>query len=59
MPFRWLIATYSCCRMAVSASTLLWEWADYTKAAYPWMNALEAKAALGKAVSGYKHEATH
>jgi hypothetical protein len=45
--------------MAVSASTLLWEWADYTKAAYPWMNALEAKAALGKAVSGYKHEATH
>jgi hypothetical protein len=28
------------------------------KAAYPWMNALEAKAALVKAVSGYKHEAT-
>jgi hypothetical protein len=27
------------------------------KAAYPWMNALEAKAALVKAVSGYKHEA--
>jgi hypothetical protein len=26
------------------------------KAAYPWMNALEAKAALVKAVSGYKHE---
>jgi hypothetical protein len=26
-------------------------------AAYPWMNALEAKAALVKAVSGYKHEA--
>jgi hypothetical protein len=30
-----------------------------TKAAYPWMNALKAKAALDKAVSGYKHEATH
>jgi hypothetical protein len=27
------------------------------KAAYPWMNAMEAKAALVKAVSGYKHEA--
>jgi hypothetical protein len=28
------------------------------KAEYPWMSALEAKAALVKAVSGYKHEAT-
>jgi hypothetical protein len=28
-----------------------------TKAAYPWMNAPEAKAALVKAVSGYKNEA--
>jgi hypothetical protein len=26
---------------------------------YPWMNALEAQAALAKAVSGYKHEASH
>jgi hypothetical protein len=28
-----------------------------TKAAYPWMTALEAKAAIVKAVSAYKHEA--
>jgi hypothetical protein len=27
------------------------------KAAYPWMTVLEAKAAIVKAVSGYKHEA--